>query len=447
MALLSFTQITNQLRNSLVNNAAVSTIIPNQKKAIVPDSNNNNDAIKDTVAHGQPEIVVYPRRVKAIDEVVVTLAKATTTNSTEKLDTDTTITGAHSGLNMPVTPHYLPPRAPIVLCHGLYGFDKIGPDSLPLLQVQYWGGIENALAKLGAKVIVTKVPSTGSILERAQTLHSILKSILEGKEVNFIAHSMGGLDCRYLISHIPDKPYKVNSLVTISTPHRGSAVMDWFRDNVGVGMAGAILANATQEALIKKGYNDHATEIESLHEKFKDPSSFAAENFIKQQKLRLSSTSDINKTSKRQKSWSILTEIAKKSPSFDPLLKKLIQLVDTAAYANLTTDYCNQYFNPNTPNDPNVSYYSYGANATFPSWSLLNLASQLVKDKEGVNDGIVSVKSAKWGKYMKTVEADHWDLNGQRYRWRHTRPFQDKNKFDTIDFYMEMATNLYQEGH
>lgn len=190
--------------------------------------------------------------------------------------------------------------------------------------------------------------------------------------------------------------------------------MDWFRDNVGVGMAGAILANATQEALIKKGYNDHATEIESLHEKFKDPSSFAAENFIKQQKLRLSSTSDINKTSKRQKSWSILTEIAKKSPSFDPLLKKLIQLVDTAAYANLTTDYCNQYFNPNTPNDPNVSYYSYGANATFPSWSLLNLASQLVKDKEGVNDGIVSVKSAKWGKYMKTVEADHWDLNGQR---------------------------------
>lgn len=188
--------------------------------------------------------------------------------------------------------------------------------------------------------------------------------------------------------------------------------MDWFRDNVGVGMAGAILANATQEALIKKGYSNYATtEIESIQEKFKDPSSFAAENFIKQQKLR--TTSDI-KSTERQKSWSLLTEIAKKSPSFDPLLKKLIQLVDTAAYANLTTDYCNQYFNPNTPNDPNVSYYSYGANASFPSWSLLNLASQLVKDKEGLNDGIVSVKSAQWGKYMKTVEADHWDLNGQR---------------------------------
>jgi hypothetical protein len=229
--------------------------------------------------------------------------------------------------------------------------------------------------------------------------------------------------------------------------------MDWFRDNVGVGMAGAILANATQESLIKKGYSTTMTTTKGG--KFIEPSSFAAENFMKQQQVQ-------------QRSWSFLSEIAKRSPKFDPLLKKLIQLVDTAAYANLTTEYCNQYFNPNTPNDPNVSYYSYGANASFPSWSLLNLASQLVKDKEGVNDGIVSVKSAQWGKYMKTVEADHWDLNGQRlvllvimsylytdvikfplirYRWRHTRPFQDKTKFDTIDFYMDMATHLYKEGH
>lgn len=116
--------------------------------------------------------VVYPRRVK--DTVVSLSIKPATI----------------SGLDMPVTPHYIPPRAPIVLCHGLYGFDKIGPDALPLLQIQYWGGIENALAKLGANVIVTKVPSTGSIWDRAQTLHSILKSILDGQDVNFVAHSM-----------------------------------------------------------------------------------------------------------------------------------------------------------------------------------------------------------------------------------------------------------------
>jgi triacylglycerol esterase/lipase EstA (alpha/beta hydrolase family) len=124
------------------------------------------------VKSSQEAKVVYPRRVK--DTVVSLSIKPATL----------------SGLDMPVTPHYIPPRAPIVLCHGLYGFDKIGPDALPLLQIQYWGGIENALAKLGANVIVTKVPSTGSIWDRAQTLHSILKSILDGQDVNFVAHSM-----------------------------------------------------------------------------------------------------------------------------------------------------------------------------------------------------------------------------------------------------------------
>jgi hypothetical protein len=95
-----------------------------------------------------------------------------------------------SGLAMPVTAHYIAPRAPIALCHGLYGFDKRGPESIPFLQVHYWGGIEEALAKLGAKVIVTRVPRTGSIWERAQVLHTFLNSVLQGEQVNLIAHSM-----------------------------------------------------------------------------------------------------------------------------------------------------------------------------------------------------------------------------------------------------------------
>lgn len=194
----------------------------------------------------------------------------------------------------------------------------------------------------------------------------------------------GGLDCRYLISHIPDRPYKVNSLTTISTPHRGSPVMDWFRDNVGVGMAGSILANAANNKLSKST-------------SFIEPSSYAAEKFNQQ-----------------HQKWSMFSELAKNSPKFDPLMKKLISLVDTAAYANLTTDYCTNSFNPNTPNDPDVSYYSYGANATFPNWSLLNMPYKWTKEKEGMNDGLVSVKSAQWGKYIKTLDADHWDLNGQR---------------------------------
>lgn len=166
MTFLSLTQLTAQLRNTIFK--PVTPILPSQEKD-----------------KSGAEIVVYPRRIKAIEKIIVSLANEKQQQA--KLDE---LTGGISALDMPVTTHYVAPRAPIVLCHGLYGFDKIGPDALPLLQVQYWGGIENALAKLGAKVIVTKVPSTGSILERAHTLHSILKSILEGRDVNFIAHSM-----------------------------------------------------------------------------------------------------------------------------------------------------------------------------------------------------------------------------------------------------------------
>lgn len=151
MSQLSFSHITQQIRNTFF-----------KSKPLSKAETINTD------------VVLYPRKIKG--KIVLTETKATTTITT--------------GLDMPVTPQYRPPRAPIVLCHGLYGFDKLGPDSLPLLQVQYWGGIETELARLGAKVIVTKVPSTGSIWDRAHTLHSILKSILEGKDVNFVAHSM-----------------------------------------------------------------------------------------------------------------------------------------------------------------------------------------------------------------------------------------------------------------
>ena len=48
-----------------------------------------------------------------------------------------------------------------------------------------------------------------------------------GRGVNFLAHSMGGLDCRHLISRIKPTDYVPLSLTTVSTPHRGSPFMDW----------------------------------------------------------------------------------------------------------------------------------------------------------------------------------------------------------------------------
>ena len=42
-----------------------------------------------------------------------------------------------------------------------------------------------------------------------------------------VGHSMGGLDARYLITHLdPDR--RVKSLLTVATPHRGSPMARWF---------------------------------------------------------------------------------------------------------------------------------------------------------------------------------------------------------------------------
>lgn len=108
---------------------------------------------------------------------------------------------------------------------GLYGFDVIGPASF---QRQYWSEVLEILRdRIKADVIVTSVPATGSIQDRAKVLDEKLRGLAKGKEVNFFGHSMGGLDCRHLITHIRPKEYTPLSLTTIATPHRGSPFMDW----------------------------------------------------------------------------------------------------------------------------------------------------------------------------------------------------------------------------
>ncbi|KAI7896402.1 Alpha/Beta hydrolase protein [Mucor mucedo] len=299
-----------------------------------------------------------------------------------------------------ITPHYMAPREPIVLCHGLFGFDIRGPQNIPALQFHYWSGVEETLAKLGAKVIVTRVPQAGSIWERSHALHTILKSILVGKNVNFVAHSMGGLDCRHLLANTQDRPYHVQSLTTICTPHRGSPVMDWVRDHVGVGLS-------------------------------------QSHNGLHQNSNWSPATTTISTKN------NTLRHDADCLPAIDKLV---VNWFDEPAYAHLTTDFCNDYFNPNTPDDPSVKYYSYGAAAQLPAWSsLLGLPWRMVQEKEGDNDGFVSVNSAKWGTYVKTINADHWDLSGKShipYRLR-----TSGQEFDRLDFYAEMATHLYNQGH
>ena len=67
---------------------------------------------------------------------------------------------------------------------------------------------------------------TAGVAVRARELKQFLDRHAPGESVHIIAHSMGGLDARYMISCL-GMSRRVLSLTTLGTPHRGSPVADW----------------------------------------------------------------------------------------------------------------------------------------------------------------------------------------------------------------------------
>jgi len=116
----------------------------------------------------------------------------------------------------------------IVLAHGILGFGDLLP-GFPSF-VNYFNGLE---AHLGGfpRVFVPSVSPIGCIKQRASQLASAISSRNDLTDpLHIIAHSMGGLDARFLITHLPDVGKRVATLVTIGTPHGGSPVANAFDD-------------------------------------------------------------------------------------------------------------------------------------------------------------------------------------------------------------------------
>lgn len=110
-------------------------------------------------------------------------------------------------------------KYPIIMVHGI-GFRD-------LRYFNYWGRIPQILQQHGAKIYYGHQNAWGTIEDNAATICRIIdKALSENNcdKVNIIAHSKGGLDCRYLISSLGYAD-KVASLTTINTPHRGSEII------------------------------------------------------------------------------------------------------------------------------------------------------------------------------------------------------------------------------
>ncbi len=124
---------------------------------------------------------------------------------------------------------YTKTKYPIVLEHGLAGFDEL------FGVYSYWFGIVDELQDGGAKVFTTTVSQFDSTEARGEQLIDQIETIvaLTGKpKVNLIGHSHGGLDVRYVAAVRPDL---VASVSSVATPHKGAALADYLRSHVSNG--------------------------------------------------------------------------------------------------------------------------------------------------------------------------------------------------------------------
>ena len=212
-------------------------------------------------------------------------------------------------------------RYPIVLLHGLFGFveRRIGP-----LRFTYFRGVATYLESVGNRVVSVEVNPLQSISYRARQIQESIESLPELRDSPFhiIAHSMGGLDARYLISRL-ETGDRVKSLTTLSTPHRGSYLAD---------LLGTL-------------------------------------------------------------------------PGISRLIPAIPDLSESSA----------EQFNRETPDNPGTTYLSVPCWTRFwmccPAMWILYLILRL---RNGLNDGQVSLESAKWGRVLEELEADHFQVIGLR---------------------------------
>lgn len=137
-------------------------------------------------------------------------------------------------------------KYPLLLVHGVFFRD--------FKYLNYWGRIPGALEKNGAVVYYGNHQSALAVADSAAELTARIKQIAAEtgcEKVNIIAHSKGGLDCRYAIAFCGAAPY-IASLTTVNTPHRGCEFADYLLSKLPQKMVSDV-ALAYNTALKKLG--------------------------------------------------------------------------------------------------------------------------------------------------------------------------------------------------
>lgn len=296
-------------------------------------------------------------------------------------------------------PGALGPPYPVVLAHGFFGFeDFAGVDF-----VTYFFGVKDDLAEHGEPLVFTPAvdPFNDSETRGEQLLAHVERILAETghARVNLVGHSQGGLDARYVASVRPDL---VASVTTFATPHRGTPIAD-----IVLGLIEDDRLRSLADRLVRligAPLWDEAGEETSV---------FAA--------LRQFSTPGVE--------------------AFNAAHPN----VAGVAYYSLTgrtdrddgTPECDA-----TDEPPFVTRYWRDVDPVEP---LLDIPEQIVDggDADIVNDGLVRVHDARWGRFLGCVPADHFDEIGQLFGDGPGRG----NGFDYLQLYRDLVAFLRAEGH
>ncbi len=312
-------------------------------------------------------------------------------------------TPAHPALHDPVRPpegHAGGAPYPIVLMHGMSGFDQLKEP----IGISYFNGVVEDLAAHGEPLVfVTEAPPFDTSEARAAAIAPQIEAILKqtGKaKVNLVGHSQGGMDARVLASPnglaLGDE---IASVTTIATPHQGSLVAD---------LVLGLLQNVPPEMV---------DQVTSAFLQLLEKTAYDLQN--------------------------------------DPHLR--------AQTTELSQQYMQSTFNPKYVDDPQVVYASYGGRTNLEAGTQdcegaayaddptkldaaqpgLSVTAQFLQGSTMItNDGLVTVASARWGTFLQCVPADHLKEVGQIAQ----NGADPLSGFDHLAFFRAVVSRIRAQG-
>ncbi|MFN9811328.1 MAG: esterase/lipase family protein [Deltaproteobacteria bacterium] len=288
---------------------------------------------------------------------------------------------------------------PVVLAHGFFGFDDFAGAGF----VDYFWQVKDDLAASGeTRVYTPSVDPFNDSEVRGRELLERIEAILTETghdRVNIIAHSQGGLDARVVANLRPDR---VASITTIATPHGGTRVADVVLRAVADDRLRDLLDAFVR--LIAAPLYDAAGEETSVFEA-----------------LRLFSSEGIAAFDAAHPDEPTVRYFSIAGRSDRTFASSLCRVSDRP-------DFLRRYDDTTDPIDP------------------LLAVSEAILDRDALdrtpNDGLVSVESARHGRFLGCIPADHLDEVGHL--------LGDGpglfNDFEHRRFYRELVAFLRDQG-